>query len=359
MSNDKIFTVENLYEPEYFDKESLIGIASPWKLHCITYGGRRTYWAYDKNDEPIFYNGASSFVKRVLPPAIAGQKYLTEWAVEMFQNKDHYKMFLNVSSIYGSFLHWQIKKYIENGKIFRLELENDLAEYLHDNGLNHSLYYYKWLEDCKRDLLSFRTFVRTYNVRIHAVEFPIAGTWGVATRIDLVCTLDLPLKKNGEPYAVYPKDMSKVTNWLRDVPAIGDIKSKLYSTNRGIFYPPHAFQLYAYRRLWNDSYSKLGLNIDFIFNWSPSDNGESFNFKPWTSISKISDNGVFSFEDKSCNPGMLDDLIDFHMKWLKNKIYSFTRIYFEELNLYGESDADYSIQELMRIAKSHPHPKFK
>lgn len=347
----KKMTVEQLFAPDYFAADSLIGVASPFKIYCITVGGNRMYWAFDSNDEVVFFKGVSNFIQSSVPVELLGKDYITEWAIENFNSILEYKEFLNIASAYGKFLHWQICKFVESGRVNKMELENDLAEFMLDEAVSHKAYYYKWLEDAKSDLLSFRTFVREYKVRVLAVEFPIAGSWGVASRIDLICLMDLPLKKDGTPYARWPKDTSKVENWLTDVLAIGDIKSKLYSKQRGTFYPANGFQVYAYRKLWNDAYARHfpQLKVDFVFNWSPAGKDEGFNFYPWTKVIKDGETGTMEFDSKLCTPEMLDDIIAFHVKHLRDRAFSFTTIEFDNITLNGGAD-EFTIKELMDIA---------
>lgn len=346
---DEKFTVEVLYEPDYLDKKSIIAIASPVRLHCLTYRNKRFYWTYnEETDEPIFYKGSSQFVRSILPAEVTGEKYLLNWALEEFEDKDHYKLFMNTAAAYGTFLHWQIKKLVENKGFTHDELEKDLWDYIEQENLSPHLFY-RWFDDCASDLLSFIAWVRAYNVRVMAVEFPIAGNFGVASRIDLVCHMDYPLKANGEPYKSLPKDTSKVKKWIKDVLMIVDIKSKLYSKNRGSFYKPHAYQVFGYRKLWNDAYSHLGLEVDAVANWSPAGNGEGFNFKVWTNITIAQEEEVeetetgpilhpqepeFNYENKGVDPKLLDDLIDLHMKWFAPKAIGLKRLKFKEVSLY-------------------------
>lgn len=345
MSFQHTLTIEELYKPEYLDPESLIGIASPWKLHCLTYGNNRIYWMWDEiTDVPILFNGVSSFIDNALPNSIKGEKYMRNWAIDKFNSVDDYRQFMDVASAYGDLLHWQLKKFGSQKYIDPSELELDVTSFIDERNLSHNRYLYRWIDAAAEDLHSFSEFVKAYNVRILAIEFPIAGSWGVASRIDLICLIDIPLKKNGEPYSVYPKDTSKVENWLRDVLAIGDFKSKLYSANRGTFYPSNAFQVYAYRRLWNDAFAKINpkLKVDFVFNWSPAAEGR-FNFRAWTDVHKeTEDSAEFSFGDKICDPAMLDDIIAFNLKWFGEFSPKFSKIEFDRMTLGGENEVTFT-----------------
>jgi hypothetical protein len=125
----------------------------------------------------------------------------------------------------------------------------------------------EWSHELKKDLLSFATFVREYDVKPLAIEIPLASKIvGAAGTLDLPCTMKVPVSgaygaklKSGKN-----KGKRKVIKTRRLMRCLVDFKS-----GRSGFYDSHEVQLLLYRELWNKQFPEH--RIKRIFNWSPAE----------------------------------------------------------------------------------------
>lgn len=275
----RVLTFEDLIP--FFLDNSTLKIEAPERLYRINYPGGRVYYRLNDQGDPIMYWGGTTFSDHVCPE---DETHLRRWMLEMFNSIQEYKEWMNNKADYGSFSHWQYGRLLRDQKINYLELESDLLSFLQENRISVQVYYHNWLERSKKDLLSFRQWIQDYNVRPVSIEHPIySDAMGIATQIDLICLIDIPLKSNGEPYARKPSDFSKVKNWEKDVLAIIDTKSKAGAGDRSTFYSKECLQLVTNRFMWNSLYGEF-FPVIKIFNWSPKDwvSLPSYNFKDWT-----------------------------------------------------------------------------
>jgi hypothetical protein len=212
-------------------------LATPRILRRIDYRGSRYYFEME-GEKPVFYLSVSSFTKKYLPTS----PYLIDWRIRL--GKDESKEAAQLAADYGTFLHILIAEFLSSGSYDHLETPTKLIEYMLSNGIAQK-YYPLWLADIENDMLSFAQFCYEREVRPIAIEYPLAFSEGLAGMIDLVCEM----LWNGST-----------------VLSMVDFKS-----GRKGFWESHELQLHAYKRIWNESFLPMDLEVTHVFNWSPKD----------------------------------------------------------------------------------------
>lgn len=250
----------------------------PQKLYRLDSGRGRYYYSLQASGEPLFYQSVTTMISRSLPTP----PQLIDWMVSL--GKEGSKIYTKERAEYGTFLHMQIASFLLNKKYNLNEMGQILKVYLKSIGRS-SDYLGIWIEDLKKDLLSFVKFAQDVNFEPIGIEITLADAeLGIAGTIDLVGMMDVVEKGYyGEVYKTgakkgQPKETSKTFRKR----CIGDIKS-----GRKGFYESHEIQLNAYKNLWETNFPEKP--IDLVFNWSPKEwrTVPSYNFKDQTDSKQV------------------------------------------------------------------------
>lgn len=242
--------------PTYFDENALV--VQPEPIYRLNAGGNRYYYTF-KDGEPTFFISVTSLIRSTLPTPFELIKWMADKGME------ESKAITEERAGYGTMLHICIGKLLIN-KIYDLETMQDevMAFALTEKIAPETAM--GWMDDLKKDLLSFAQFMIDNDVRPLAIEIMLTNPKDkYAGAIDLVCAMTIvetgfwgELYLSGEK-----KGKPKETKKSIDVTCIIDFKS-----GKKGFYESHEIQLEAYRQMWNCNYPKH--QITRTFNWSPN-----------------------------------------------------------------------------------------
>lgn len=262
----------------YADPDTLL--VQPKPLYRLNgHNAGRFYYAFDENNNPDFYVSVTTLIKQAMPTS----PYLIKWIAEMGHAEAEQYKFERAN--YGTFMHMQIQTLLINRTIDLDMMGDDLLSYMKENGVPVSLFD-GWIDDMRKDILSFAQFMIDNNVRPIAIEMVLAHPDGYAGALDLVCELEIEEKGFfGEVLKSGPnKGQPKETKMTRRVFAIVDFKS-----GRKGFFPEHEIQLELYRRLLRKNFPHLVNEHFHLLNWSPKDwrTAPSYNLTDQTESKQI------------------------------------------------------------------------
>jgi hypothetical protein len=215
----------------FFDATKLKNQPEP--MYRLDLSGHRYYYRIE-NDEPIFYQSVTTFLKIGMPTS----QYFVDWKVA--KGKEESEAIAEESSKYGTFFHGECASLLMQGTYNLDGMDKKLNDYLLQNKITQTR---PWLDDLKKDVLAFGQFMIDYDVKPLAVEIILWHPDGYAGAIDLVC---------------------EMTFFKRRIIAIVDMKS-----GKKGFYPSHEAQLHTYKEMWAIHFPDTP--IDKVFNFSPKD----------------------------------------------------------------------------------------
>jgi hypothetical protein len=238
MSNDYFEAIGVSVHAEfasYFDDLALK--APAYKLYRMDSKGGRYYYTLDKSMKPKFYPSLTHVIGKTLQIS----EGLMQWKAGM--GIEAAEAYMNERAEYGTDMHVSTEELLR----FR-EINLDSIQTREE-----------WKEDLKKDLLSMAAFIREHNVVPLAIEVMLKSEMGFACTVDLVCKMDIGTGVNGN---ITETDKKKGT--IETIYAIVDFKS-----GKKNFYESHEIQLEGCKIAWNES--GLGVKVDRVFNWAPSD----------------------------------------------------------------------------------------
>jgi len=262
--------LNELMVPEYIDQEWLK--EQPKKVYRLDRSGHRYYYTYNDKGEPTFFVSVTTFIKQTMPTS----PHLIKWMADM--GSEESKRYAEERAAYGTFLHMQCAKLMEEAKYDLDLLTYELEGYMEEHRLPHTFRAYS--EDLKKDVLAFSAFMIEYNVIPVAIELVLTHEeYGVAGAIDLVCEMDVEVDAlSDEVFKSGPrKGMKKPIKVKERKLCIVDLKS-----GRKGFFEGMEIQLHCYWDMWKRNFPDL--QVERVYNWSPKEwrTAPSYNLKDQT-----------------------------------------------------------------------------
>jgi len=226
-------------------------VEAPWSLEIempdtIFYrskihGKERYYFTVnEKMDRAEFFVGTTSWIKEVYPPS----PFLIKWYKT--KSEEEIDQILEDTSSYGTFFHEQVNKFVRYGEYDMDNAISDVQVFCEAAGLP---VHYWWADKVCNDMLSLNQLFIEKEIK------PIAS--------EIVLHSREPFLRGGSCDFVCEMTFNR-----KRVVAIIDFKTGQISND-----PPntnhHAAQLYDYRKMWNELYPDIP--VEMVFNWSPTD----------------------------------------------------------------------------------------
>ena len=253
----------------YFDDKALV--KAPDQLYLINQRGKRLYYRFDEEGDPIFYLSLTTLISVTTPTS----PFLTNWKLQKALEEGYMGAaddYARAKAAYGTFMHSEFAGLLIN-RVYDLDkVSEKLLDFIEKN--NYPSEWINWADDLKDDILAFAQFMQLYNVTPLCIE---QGFYhpddGYATMIDLVCEMDDGDRYKSGQRAHQLKDPTSA----KRITAIIDFKS-----GRKGFFEEHEIQLHGCLNLWNIHYPDK--KVDKVFNWSPKAwrTKPDFNFKDQT-----------------------------------------------------------------------------
>ena len=229
----------NLYEQihaDYINEDALV--LPQYDMYRINSGGQRYYIKHD-GGEPQIAPSVTTILSKTMPTS----PYLIDWKVKHGELKAAWIM--NQSANYGTMLHA-----IFGRILLGAEFEFDEDELFHEASLGldyDTSEIWKWYREEKRDIrkdvYGFVKWIKDYNIRPLAIEFPLMAQDGSSAGcVDLVCLADFNERETNQQIMVD------------------------YKTGTKAFYLTHALQLKAYQEMWDETNDNLKVPTD-IWNY--------------------------------------------------------------------------------------------
>ncbi len=172
------------YDPEYLGYQSAYKVYGRQKINGI----RNYVVAYEGDQYPRFMPSCTSFMEMVLPKP----KPLFEWAVNSFRNMDEYRAYMDEKAAIGTVIHGAIAD-LTNGELQDFS-DNEWWDNYLKTAFGRTDYAGSWRKYRKqvfKAILSFLQYVEDYQVRIIALEIPVASK-----KLHLAGQLDLLVERN-------------------------------------------------------------------------------------------------------------------------------------------------------------------
>jgi hypothetical protein len=259
----------------YFDPEAIRLPA--YRLGRVSQGRGRLYFRYNKESDTIdLFNSLTTVLSQCSPTAWPLIEWYAKHGIKEAQRLS------NTAAMYGTLMHECIGDFC-----IKQVFDYDKAQEYVDGYLSkHSF----WQPECeewgwklKQDMAAWAQFVHDTQMRVMAVEMCLCSEKSVATAIDVVCVLNLPVKGfHGEVYkSGENKGQPKATTERVKKTALINMKS-----GRHGFYESNGLQLEAERMIFVENFPDI--KIDAILNWAPSDyenpDSDKYKIKDWTGI---------------------------------------------------------------------------
>lgn len=228
-------------------------VRQPEVIFRMDNNGRRYYYKFDENQEPIFLTSMTALIKNTLPMS----EEIFKWAVNNFKTYNEYIEYVRDRAFYGTFLHLQCAKLLMKQKYVINDMKDYLQLYIDEHKLNHS--FMSYLSDLKKDLMAFAKFVIDRKLKVIAIEMVLSSKDGYGGALDIVAEMYAgEVYKSGARVGLPKEDES-----IR-AEVIIDIKS-----GRKGFYESSEIQLGGYKEMWNEHFPER--KIERIYNWSPAE----------------------------------------------------------------------------------------
>lgn len=240
----------------FYNKDALL--EAPEKVYRLDAGRGRYYYTYDEDGEIHFYISVTTFIRNSMPTS----PHLVKWIAE--KGYEEAMRYSADRAAYGTFMHMEISAMLIAGRYDLYALKDKLWLYVESQKLRED--FMDYLDDFKKDLLSFAKFVIDYDVTPLAIELVLTHPDGYAGAVDLVCAMTIEESGFfGEVYKSGPrKGEPKESKRPKRIRAIIDFKS-----GRKGFYDEHEVQLHAYWNMWNHNFPDTP--VERVYNWSPKD----------------------------------------------------------------------------------------
>lgn len=267
-------TIEEM-KAQYFDSQALH--EPNYRLYQLNSRGKRYYYMFDENGNPIFYPSVTTILKNVMPENVQ----LTEWKLSL--GKEQSLAYSLERASYGTFIHGQLAELMISRTYPLDEIHERLSKYAERENLPIA-FVEDHEEEAKADIVAFAKWMRDYDVRPYAVEVSIySPTLKIAGMIDLVCNMrekpiseeQKALEKLQEKLDKAEGDEKKVKVIMEAIDAVkGDFSKRIdaivdFKSGKKGFYDGYAIQLELYRQMWNENY--LEHPIYHIFNIAPKE----------------------------------------------------------------------------------------
>lgn len=238
-------------------------------LRRLDYAGKRNYFTVtEENQLDKMYTSTTTFTKAVLPTS----PYLLDWMKN--KSKEEQDFILKSSSTYGTLMDILYSQLIISGTVENIAeqtIEFTKSENLQT--INHN----KWIEQLKKDCLSFAQFVKDYDVKPLLVSCPLKSErYQLAGTLDLLCSMNEKIPTQ--------TDIKKGVE-IKRIVAIVDYKAKIgdfsLKSDRSSFYESECLQVLIYRYLLKENFEDYS-NVS-LCNFSPSNwrTNPGYNFKRW------------------------------------------------------------------------------
>ena len=223
-------------------------------LRRLDQSSGRHYYTVDPERTPAlkFYPSWTTVIKRICGTS----EYLVKWYADMGYAEA--KRYMAERADYGTILHILLAEFMTHGKINLDHVIHKAGAYMLAASRDTKIVD-PWIDDLKKDVLSFAAWMQEKEVEIEGVEVPmVSDAMGIAGTIDIICTLQFGKSR---------------------VRAIVDIKS-----GRKGFYPEHKYQLHGYMAMHNENVANENEHATMVFNWSPKDwqKSPTYNFENQT-----------------------------------------------------------------------------
>lgn len=211
------------------------GYDNPPTLYRIDGQGIRYYYTVD-NGAIAYYPSTTSILASTMPMPYG----LKVWYANM--GWEEANRVLRESASYGTLMHVLAAEYLMTGAFDLGTIDLRIDQYREENGIAFNTD--EWSGRLCKDLLAFAQFCEEKNLKVIAIEIPLASSvYRYAGCIDIVAEIDFNKKRHR---------------------VIIDMKS-----GRKGFFETHEIQLHAYRTLWNENYPDQP--VELVFNWAPKD----------------------------------------------------------------------------------------
>lgn len=265
----------------FFDSKAL---REPgYKLHQLNVRGKRYYYLLNEDGTPSFFPSVTTMIRNVMPE----NKHLTEWKLSL--GKEAADAYTNERASYGTFIHGQLAELMINRRYDLDSLREKMSKYVEREKLPFG-FVEAHEDEAKADIKAFAKWMKDYDVRPIAVEVALySDKMGIAGMLDCVANLRRYSREDEfkaiDKAAGDEKKLAKIKEKFSErVNAVIDFKS-----GKKGFYDEYAIQLELYRRMWNEWFPELP--IDLIFNIAPKD---------WTKT--VNKKVSYTFEEQTVNP---------------------------------------------------------
>lgn len=232
---------------QFFDKDAITEATR--RIYRVSRSGDRLYYVTDPR--VIVGPGVTTVIKSQAPMS----PWLMKWIAEHGTKRAEYLR--DSRAAYGTLMHMLFARTLIAGEFAVDAIPQLIAEHFEKEKLSFDTT--GWAEDLAQDLVGFAGWVRDYNVKPIAIEYPMFDDEDkVGGTADLPCELDR-----------YVKD-PKSKKWIvagRETAYVD------YKSNRESFYDESAIQGHQYRRMWNKLHP--GKPLERVFLYGPKDWDES------------------------------------------------------------------------------------
>lgn len=227
----------------YFKKDAIIG--QPMPIYRLDNGKLKFYYTWDEEEFiPNFYLSVTSFTDANVPK----DPGLIEWMVSM--GPVEYKKYVSERKHYGMLMDEAFGHFLISGNISLDQIEGRVYDYCAEKHL--FVQQELWVDELKKDILSFAQWLMDYNVEPLGIQMMLASDEnGLSGRLDLRCNMDSKNYTEKTP----PESRKRHA-------AIVDYKSG----KSGNFYLENEIQLGCYRDIWNFNFPDDP--VECIYNWS-------------------------------------------------------------------------------------------
>lgn len=221
-----------------------------WRAPFGGSGGGRFYFRKGFDD---FYAGYSLWTKSVL----GNNPGLVKWQIAMGEQGEIVSL---AAREYGSAFHLFVARHESLDDPYQFSVHGkssaEWKDYLRgaidEHGLPR-LYFEKWCDQLRNDMVAYFRWKAEHSVRVLAVECPV---WHDEYRIATPCDMLVQCLIKASPYAKAPT-----------VPVVAAVDFK--TGENGCDYDEYKLQLGFIQMAWNELYKGTPYEITAICNWSP------------------------------------------------------------------------------------------
>lgn len=226
---------------QFFDKDAIVEATR--RIYRVTRTGDRLYYVTDP--KVIVGPGVTTAIKTQAPMS----PWLMRWIAEHGTRRAEYMR--DSRAAYGTLMHMMFARTLIAGEFAVDAIPQLITEYMDTERLTFDTT--GWAEDLAQDLVGFASWVRDYNVKPIAIEYPMFDDEDrVGGTADLPCEIDRYAKESEK----------KNAKWV----VVGRETAYVdYKSNRESFYDEAAIQGHQYRRMWNKLHPEKPLEKVYLY----------------------------------------------------------------------------------------------